>query len=331
MSAQTLTRVATVSIAAVERDTGLSKDTLRVWERRYGFPAPLRDHNDERAYPPEQVARLRLIRRMLDSGYRAGKVVGLDPVSLERMSASRADSTPLPTQPISPMAQHSSLSASSDPLLQLDHLMACIRRHDVPALRAGMVKISQTIGLQRFTCEVIAPLNQRVGAEWISGRLEIFEEHLYTESVNAVLRSALASLGPADAADGPRVLLTTTPKEAHGLGLLMAEVFFASHGCQCVSLGVQTPILDIVRACVAQRTDILALSFTASLNPKLVVSSLRELKELLPSSVQVWAGGACPIIHRKPVDGVVSLSSLDDIGPQLKRWRSKPNLRHQGS
>ena len=33
----------TLSIAAVERDTGLSKDTLRVWERRYGFPAPQRD------------------------------------------------------------------------------------------------------------------------------------------------------------------------------------------------------------------------------------------------------------------------------------------------
>ncbi|MBK8767339.1 MAG: MerR family transcriptional regulator, partial [Burkholderiaceae bacterium] len=30
----------TLSISAVERDTGLSKDTLRVWERRYGFPLP---------------------------------------------------------------------------------------------------------------------------------------------------------------------------------------------------------------------------------------------------------------------------------------------------
>lgn len=29
-----------LSIAAVERDTGLTKDTLRVWERRYGFPTP---------------------------------------------------------------------------------------------------------------------------------------------------------------------------------------------------------------------------------------------------------------------------------------------------
>ena len=35
-------RPITLSIAAVERDTGLSKDTLRVWERRYGFPVPER-------------------------------------------------------------------------------------------------------------------------------------------------------------------------------------------------------------------------------------------------------------------------------------------------
>jgi len=34
------------NISAVERDTGLSKDTLRVWERRYGFPKPLRDCHD---------------------------------------------------------------------------------------------------------------------------------------------------------------------------------------------------------------------------------------------------------------------------------------------
>ena len=49
----------TLSIAAVERDTGLSKDTLRVWERRYGFPMPERDTLGERSYPFGQVERLR--------------------------------------------------------------------------------------------------------------------------------------------------------------------------------------------------------------------------------------------------------------------------------
>ena len=52
-----------IGIAAVERDTGLGKDTLRVWERRYGFPKPERDAQGERAYPLAQVQRLRLLRR----------------------------------------------------------------------------------------------------------------------------------------------------------------------------------------------------------------------------------------------------------------------------
>ena len=42
-----------LSIAAVERETRLSKDVLRVWERRYGFPRPERDANGERCYPAE--------------------------------------------------------------------------------------------------------------------------------------------------------------------------------------------------------------------------------------------------------------------------------------
>ena len=47
------------TIADVERDTGLSKDTLRVWERRYGFPDPTRDAVGERRYDDAQLLRLR--------------------------------------------------------------------------------------------------------------------------------------------------------------------------------------------------------------------------------------------------------------------------------
>ena len=47
-----------LNISAVERETGLSKDVLRIWERRYGFPEPHRDDNAERQYPQEQVAML---------------------------------------------------------------------------------------------------------------------------------------------------------------------------------------------------------------------------------------------------------------------------------
>jgi DNA-binding transcriptional MerR regulator len=38
------------TIAEVALDTGIQKDTLRVWERRYGFPVPVRGAGEEREY-----------------------------------------------------------------------------------------------------------------------------------------------------------------------------------------------------------------------------------------------------------------------------------------
>ena len=65
------------SISAVERDTGIGRDTLRIWEWRYGYPGPQSEatHKGERRYPLSQVQRLQLIRRLLDQGLRPGKIV----------------------------------------------------------------------------------------------------------------------------------------------------------------------------------------------------------------------------------------------------------------
>ena len=68
----------------MERDTGLSKDTLRMWERRYGFPEPLRDANGERVYPVGQVEKLQLIKRLMERGHRPGKII---PLAMEELLA----------------------------------------------------------------------------------------------------------------------------------------------------------------------------------------------------------------------------------------------------
>jgi len=82
-----------VNISAVERDTGLSKDTLRAWERRYGFPAPQRDAAGQRIYTDADVAKLRLAKHLLDFGYRPGKILGH---TQERLQQLVALATPAP-------------------------------------------------------------------------------------------------------------------------------------------------------------------------------------------------------------------------------------------
>ena len=298
-----------LSIAAVERDTGLSKDTLRVWERRYGFPMPLRDAIGERAYSFDQVEKLRIVKRLMEAGHRPGRIVPMDFVQLQELSASTVEQPPRGAD---------AMLGSAELAAHLD----LIRRHDVPALRSGLTRLLSRFGVARFVTEVVAPLNVAVGDAWLRGQLEIYEEHAYTETVQVVLRQAVAGIPEPPGAGRPRVLLTTLPNEPHGLGLLMAEAVLALEGCHCVALGVQTPLWDVVLAARAYRADIVALSFTGCMNPNQVIAGLEELRAKLPPNTTLWAGGAAPLLQRRRVAGVEPIPSLDLVAAELRRWRA---------
>ncbi len=297
----------TLSISAVERDTGLSKDTLRVWERRYGFPLPVRDAQGERAYSRADVERLRVVRRLMDAGHRPGKIIGLSAEQLHSLA----------TQALGASRSQAAAGAQHD---DLNRFFELVKAHDVEALRTSLSQTALRVGLERFVKEISAPLNTLIGEAWARGAIEVFEEHLYTESMQVVLRNAISTIPMSG--QHPRVLLTTFPNEVHGLGLLMAEALLALDGCRCASLGTQTPVWDIVRAASVKPIDIVALSFSACLNANQVLDGLAELRAKLPDSVDVWAGGQCPVLLRRPPPKVAVLSSLSDIAPAVRRWRA---------
>lgn len=49
--------------------TGVSRDTLRHYERKGVLPRPLRGHNGYRQYPSEALQRVQLVRRALSVGF----------------------------------------------------------------------------------------------------------------------------------------------------------------------------------------------------------------------------------------------------------------------
>jgi MerR family transcriptional regulator, light-induced transcriptional regulator len=296
-----------LSISAVERDVGLSKDTLRVWERRYGFPQPDRDSFGERVYPMEQVDKLRVIRRLMDAGYRPGKIINLPVERLQQISAEL--STP-------PRSFTEANSEQDD----LQRFMDLTKEHKIEELRTALSQAALKFGMEHFVMKVVAPLNRMVGDAWARGYFEIFEEHIYTESIQVVLRNAISTIPRTGTS--PKVLLTTFPQESHALGLLMAEALLTLNGGRCLSLGIQTPIWDIMLAADSQKVDIVALSFSATINPNLVIDGLSELRVKLDSKIEIWAGGQCPVLQRKPPQGIIVMSELADIQRSLGRWRT---------
>ena len=296
-----------LSISAVERETGIGKDTLRAWERRYGFPAPARDAVGEREYTQPQVDRLRIVKRLVDAGHRPGRLIPLSLDELLRRGEQIADSS----RPPGPPAE----GAGWMSLLEL------LRAHHCVQLRGQLRQARVRLGLSAFVTEVVAPLNTLVGDAWMRGQLDVYQEHLYTESAQAALRAGIDSLP--DAVQRPRTVLSTLPGEPHGLGLLMAEALLAAEGAQCFSLGVQTPVWDLVLAADAYRADVVALSFTGCMNPNQVLQGLHELRAKLPRQVELWAGGSAPVLHRRPVPGVISINLIQALPDQLQRWRAK--------
>jgi len=292
----------TFNISAVERETGLSKDVLRMWERRYGFPKPGRDEHGERQYTLSEVARLRAIKRLMDVGMRPGKVIHRALDELNSLADARA--TPR-TEQIAPPLERDILTR--------------LRNHDAPGLQHELANLLMKEGLQRFVLDVLVPLNRAVGDAWMRGELQVFEEHVYTEQLQIVLRAAINAF-PRQTGS-PRVLLTTFPGEQHGLGLLMVETLLVPEGAQCISLGTQTPLEDIRRAALAHDAQIVALSFSAAFPVRQASEGLAALRRQIAPTTAVWAGGEMTRRLRARLPGVSLVPDLAATLGVLKDWR----------
>jgi methanogenic corrinoid protein MtbC1 len=289
------------NIGMVERETGIGKDTLRVWERRYGFPLPVRDEREDRLYPADQVDQLRLIKRLLDSGMRPSKVVGL---GMEELNA------------LLPEAQNKAIPDSAE----LQEFLNMIKDQQVSELRITLHKSLLSQGMHDFLSKTISPLNHLVGDAWMRGEIHVFEEHLYSEQLSGVLRSAIASIR--DPAGSPRVLMSTLPGEEHGLGLSMADATLSLCGAYCVVLGIQTPISEIVLAARAHEADIVTLSFSSAMPAAQVKAGIEQMRMSLPQKIELWVGGEGAARQRKSDTGVKVMERLSDLIEAVTVWRA---------
>lgn len=294
-----------LNISAVERETGLSKELLRIWERRYGFPLPARDEQGDRVYPPAQVDKLRLVRRLLDRGLRPNKIVHSDIQDLSRLLESMSD-----TGGQAPSAQ-----------ADKDRLLDCLHSRDLTELQRYLQHELVVRGLRDFVSNFMPATNNRIGEAWFAGELSAWQEHSYVEQISHVVRMATQSLGQSLAP--PRVLLTTPAGEQHGLGLLMVEAMLRMQSAQTWSLGVSLPLNDMVDACTAVDCDVLALSLSSSFPWRDAGDIIVKLRQRLPAHIALWIGGAGAGSLKRLPEGVLRLDSLLEVAPAVQAWRAE--------
>ena len=288
-----------LNIGAVERATGIPSSTLRTWERRYGFPDPERTESGHRRYAPSIVGRLRLVSRALDHGYRPSQVVPLPARELEELVE--------PTQ----KPASSSPSADTDDVHGpewLEEWMHEIATLDGDALTAAFREAWTRQGGLRFIEERIVPLLDRLGEAWRNGEIGIAHEHQASEQIRDFLSSKWRPLSERSA--GPSAVCATLPGEDHVLGIHIVSTVLAMAGCHIVFLGGNTPPGELLQAARLETTGLVAVSFSQHYDPRVAASSLADLADRLPESVDLIAGGGgAP----ESLQGVRTFSDLDSL------------------
>ena len=230
-------------IQRVAKLVGLSKDVIRVWEKRYGLVKPLRSANRYREYTDKDVALLRFLKQELDHGQTIGAlaVEGRDAL-MQRMRTSSAATA----QELKP---HESL---------LDELTRCSILSTKPASSKNLTVPSPSFRSRKRFNESSFRFRRRVGDLWHEGKLNVAVEHYVTKLIQQKLFSVMNQLPIHEG--GLHVVVACPEGESHEIGAQSAAYLAAVRGCHVYYLGPNLPIAELAAFCERVKPDLVLLS-----------------------------------------------------------------------
>lgn len=257
-------------IRAAARLTGLSTDTLRAWERRYGAVTPDRAGRG-RTYTDDDIARLKTLAALVERGYSIGAIAALENDAL----ANLLDGAPVTTT-----------RAAAPDRADMSGLLAALAEYDLDAIEGQLAEQSAMRRPPDFVFSVVVPLLREIGARWEQGQLRPAQEHL----ISSIIRTSLGSLLRATARAGTRetIVFAAPPGERHELGLLCGALLASSAGFGVVYLGADVPAADIAHAARSSRARGIVMAATI---PQVMSKADARTLAGVADTIAIWVGG----------------------------------------
>lgn len=248
--------------------TGIPRNTLLAWERRYDVVEPDRLDNGYRVYRDEHVARLLEIKRLIAQGHKVSEAIDM----LDRLEAAQAG------------------PGSQEPLERLrDELYTALLASNgdrAEAVAASLAEHDRDEVIDR----VYFPILARVGEGWACGQVSIAQEHTATAFIRARLLATLEERRRQGPGLG-RVLCARYPGEHHDVPLLALAVQLSQRGYAVQMLEEETTTEGICATVRRDRPDMVCVSvMRAHRTPALVAFAL-ELMRAAPRECRLVVGG----------------------------------------
>ena len=288
-------------IHRVAKLTGLSKDVIRVWERRYGLVKPSRSSNRYREYSDEEVALLRFVKAQMEQGATIGSLAAEGHDSLvSRMRVA----TPVSAEEQKP---HDRL---------LDDLIGSLDPLDKAGFERRLNGAVAVIPFDEAVQRILLPLQRRIGELWHQGRLDTAVEHYVTKIIQQKLFSVMNQLPVNEF--GPRVLIACPEGETHEIGAQAVAYIAATKGCHVYYLGSDLPSSDLATFCEKIKPDLVLLSLTEIKTEAAALQQIKELEQLATRwSVGVGGQGALAIGDRLRDTKIELLDDLTALHSRL--------------
>lgn len=246
--------VESLSIGALVKMTGISADTIRTWERRYGYPKASRNEAGHRRYDLETCEFLVLAHRLIARGGRPSEVLVR---SREEIEAELE-----PVESITPVNAAPAISAQARGQEFCLSILLKVEQLDGAQVDKSLQHAWNSLGLRDAMAHVVVPLLLEVGDRWEHGRLGVHHEHLFSARLRQFLGQQWQEMSAQ--AQGPLVAMSTPVGEEHELGLHVAAIYFAMHGCRILFLGPGTPATVLLDAARQAGAEALALSLSST-------------------------------------------------------------------
>jgi methanogenic corrinoid protein MtbC1 len=319
-------------IAVVAERTGLSRDVLRVWERRYGAVEPVRSAGGQRLYTDNQIERFRLLAAATKHGRTISLVATLTNEQLQQLvaddiaalqyrtpSISNADTAAVAGNVADQQMSTRDVARNADIGRIIDEALAYTLVYDGAGLDRLMRHAVAEYGLPTALEEIIPYFMHRIGDEWMTDRLTIAHEHLASAAVMAIIHESIRAVPERE--HTPRILIATPAGERHGIGAALVAATAALDGWAIVYLGVDVPAREIAAAAEAVNATVVGLSAVYAPDLPALRQEFTHVRRALAPDVALLIGGSAVQHHASDfaLPGVTVCSSIKALRSELSQ------------
>ncbi len=265
-------------IGMVATLTGLPVDTIRVWERRYGLPQPMRSVGGHRLYRPRDVALLRRAAALRAQGLTAAGACAQALAEAAPFPASGAEERATPRTP--ELAGTARLGA---------RLYDAAVALDATAARSVLDEAGALLAVETLWDALLAPTLDRLGTDWARRLITPAPEHLLSSVIGGRLAALLEALPRLP--NAPTAVVGGAAGERHDLAALMLAFLLGRAGWTVTYLGADTPPEAWEEALRIVRPRVAVVSATLPQHAASAVIMMRRITDRLGRQAPRFAYG----------------------------------------